>query len=169
MRDDERCGRSNEVNTPELFGQRVRVTMLRFSGSSRRDSVGRGQLFSNRACDIFHQDNAPVNNSILVTDYLTKMGIKKQFLILPIVQALLPVTFGYSLSTETVVMRQLKWWKRLWRRSLTRSHKRTSMGSSRSCWNCITSALQPEELQEFQVCTLNKSAHTKKKKIWKLI
>ena len=25
----------------------------------------------------FHQDNAPVHNSILVTDYLTKMGIKK--------------------------------------------------------------------------------------------
>ena len=24
----------------------------------------------------FQQDNAPVNNSILVTDYLTKMGIK---------------------------------------------------------------------------------------------
>ena len=24
----------------------------------------------------FHQDNAPVYNSILVTDYLTKMGIK---------------------------------------------------------------------------------------------
>ena len=32
VRDDERCGRSNEVNTPELIGQmvRVRVTMLRF-------------------------------------------------------------------------------------------------------------------------------------------
>ena len=34
MRDDERCGRSKEVNTPELFGQtvrvRVKVTMLRF-------------------------------------------------------------------------------------------------------------------------------------------
>ena len=26
----ERCGRSKEVNTPELIGQRVRVTMLRF-------------------------------------------------------------------------------------------------------------------------------------------
>ena len=25
----------------------------------------------------FHQDNAPVYNSILVTDYLTKMGIKR--------------------------------------------------------------------------------------------
>ena len=30
VRDDERCGRSKEVNTPELIGQTVRVTMLRF-------------------------------------------------------------------------------------------------------------------------------------------
>ena len=34
MRDGERCGRSKEVNTPELISQRVRirvrVTMLRF-------------------------------------------------------------------------------------------------------------------------------------------
>ena len=30
MRDDERCGRSKEVNTPKLIGQRVRVIMLRF-------------------------------------------------------------------------------------------------------------------------------------------
>ena len=32
VRDDERCGRSKEVNTPELIGQRfrIRVTMLRF-------------------------------------------------------------------------------------------------------------------------------------------
>ena len=30
VRDDERCGRSKEVNTPELIGQKVRVTMLRF-------------------------------------------------------------------------------------------------------------------------------------------
>ena len=30
--------------------------------------------------------------------------------------------------------------------SLTRSHKRTSMGSSRSCWNATTSALQPDEV-----------------------
>ena len=30
VRDDERCGRSKELNTPELIGQRVRVTMLRF-------------------------------------------------------------------------------------------------------------------------------------------
>ena len=32
VKDDERCGRSKEVNTPQLIGQRVRVrvTMLRF-------------------------------------------------------------------------------------------------------------------------------------------
>ena len=32
VRDDERCGRSKEVNTPGLIGQRVRVTILRFKG-----------------------------------------------------------------------------------------------------------------------------------------
>ena len=32
VREDEKCGRSKEVNTPELIGQSVgvRVTMLRF-------------------------------------------------------------------------------------------------------------------------------------------
>ena len=30
MADDESCGRSKEVNTPELIDQRARVTMLRF-------------------------------------------------------------------------------------------------------------------------------------------
>ena len=30
VKDDERCGRSKEVNTPELIAQRFRVTMLRF-------------------------------------------------------------------------------------------------------------------------------------------
>ena len=30
VRDDERCGSCKEVRTPELIGQRVMVTMLRF-------------------------------------------------------------------------------------------------------------------------------------------
>ena len=72
--------------------------------------------------------------------------VSRQFLTLPIVETLLPVTFGYSLSKEAVIMRQLRRWKRLWRRSLTRSHKRTSMESSRSCWNGTTRALQLEEI-----------------------
>ena len=65
MRDDERCGRSTEVRTPELIGQRfrVRVTMLRFEGTSVRDSVGRGQHSSNRVSGIstwtIHQFTTP--------------------------------------------------------------------------------------------------------------
>ena len=89
----------------------------------------------------------------------------RQFVTLPIVQTLLPVTFGYSLSSGAVVMRQLKRWKRLWRRSLTRSRKRTFMRPSRSYWNCTISALQLEEITSkglgFHVCTINKSANTK--------
>ena len=32
VRDDERCGSNKNVNKPELIGQRIRVTMLRFKG-----------------------------------------------------------------------------------------------------------------------------------------
>ena len=39
---------------------------------------------------------------------------------LPIAQTLLLVTFAYFLSSDAVVMKQLRRWKRLWRRSLTR-------------------------------------------------
>ena len=65
VRDDERCGRSKEVNTQELTGQRVsvRITMLRFEGSSRRDSVGRGHHSSNQVSGIsirtMHQSTTP--------------------------------------------------------------------------------------------------------------
>ena len=49
------------------------VEVLReFSKRSRRE---RPALFKLGQWH-FHQDNAPVHNSILVTDYLTKMGIK---------------------------------------------------------------------------------------------
>ena len=93
----------------------------------------------------------------------------RQLLTLPIVQTLLPVTFAYSMSPrknlEAVVMRQLRRWK-LWQRSLTHSHKRTSMGPSRSCWNGTTSALQLEEITwkgaRVSCVYYNKSAHTKK-------
>ena len=165
--DDERCVRSKEVNTPQLIGQRVRVrvTMLRFKGSSGRDSVGRGQHSSNRVSGIstrtMHQSTTPSLSQTIWPSWASR-----QFLTLPIVETLLPVTFGYSVSSEAVVMRQLRRWKRLWRRSLTRSQKRTSMEPSSICWNGSTSALQPEEITwrglEFHVCTISKSAHTEK-------
>ena len=86
-----------------------------------------------------------VHNSILVTNYLTKISIKT-VPHPPYSPNLAPVTFGYSLGQEAVVIRQLRRWKRLWRRSLTRSQKRTSMGPSRSHWDGTKSALQPEEI-----------------------
>ena len=149
-----------------LNRQPTRNIMLRFYGSSGSDSVGRAQHSSNRVCGIstrtIHQSTTP---SLSRTIWPRRE--QRKFLTLPIVQTLLPVTFGYSQSSEAVVMRELRRWKRLWRRSLTCSHKRNSMGRSRSCWNGTTSALQPEEitskrLLEFYVCTINKSAHTKK-------
>ena len=47
----------------------------------------------------FHKDNAQVHNSILVTDYLTKMGIKT-VLQPPYSPDLAPCYFGYSLSSQ---------------------------------------------------------------------
>ena len=104
--------------------------------------LGRGQHSSNRVSGIsnrtMHQSTTPS-----LSQTIWPRWASKQFLTLPIVKTLLPVTLGYSLSSEAVVMRQLGRGKRLWRRSLTRSHKWTSMGLSRSC---TTSALLPEEI-----------------------
>ena len=74
VRDDEKCGRSMEVNRTELIGQsvRVRVTLREF----RKGFLGKRPALFKLCQWHFQQDNAPVYNSILVTDYLTKMGIK---------------------------------------------------------------------------------------------
>ena len=170
VRDDKRCGRSKEVNTPELIGQRVRVrvTMLRFYESSGRYFVGRGQHSSNRVCGIstriMHQSTTPSLSQTIWARWASR-----QFVTLPIVQTLRPVTFGYSLSSEAVVMRR---------------------GDERGCdeghWHAHTRELPwglPEGVGtvqvhfsrrrllrrelEFHVCTINKRAHTKK--VWKLI
>ena len=143
MRDDDRCGRSKEINTPELTGQTfwVRVTILRFLGK-KPALFKSGQWY-------FQQDNTPVHNSILVTDYLTMMGIKTVSHLLyspdlaPCDFWLFPKLRGCRYETRR--------WKRLWRRSLTRSHKRSSMGPSRSCLNGRTSTLQHEEITSKEI------------------
>ena len=128
-----------------LDWQSTRNTMLRFSRSSARDSVGRGQHSLNWVSGIsartMHQSTTPS-----LSQTIWPRWASRQFFTVPIVQTLLPVIFGYSLSSEALVMKQLRRWKRFWRMSLTRSYKRTSMGPSRSCWNGTTNALQPEEL-----------------------
>ena len=120
-----------------------------FYVGSARDSVGRGVHSSNRVSGIssrkMHQSTPPS-----LSQTIWPRWASRHFITLPIAQALLPVTFGYYLSSrknfEAVVMRQMRRWKRLWRISLTRSHKRTSMEPSRSCWDGTTSTLQPEAI-----------------------
>ena len=75
VRDDERCGRSKEVNTPELIGQTVRVRVTMFKGVQEEIPWEEASTLQIGSVAI-HQDNTSVHNSILVTDYLTKMGIK---------------------------------------------------------------------------------------------
>ena len=94
VRDDEKCGRSREVRTSEMIGQindfmnRDRRVFIETLSAQFNVSVGavhiiiREELKMRKICAKFvprvhfHQDNAPVHNSILVTDYLTQMGIK---------------------------------------------------------------------------------------------
>ena len=83
-----------------------------------RDSVGRGQHSSNRVGGIstrtMHQSTTPS-----LSQTIWPRWASRQFLSFPIVQTLLPVTFGYSLRSDCVVMRQLRRLKRLWRGSLS--------------------------------------------------
>ena len=80
----------------------------------------------------------------------------------PIFQTLVPVTFVYSLSSEAVVMRELRRWKRLWH-----THTRgLPWGLAEVVWtvqqvHCSWRRLLRRGLK-FHVCTINKSAHTKK-------
>ena len=151
VRDDERCVRSKEVRTPELIGQ-----IKNFMDKDRRVSIETISAQFDVSVGTVHTiireelKMRTMNQSTTpsLSQTIWPRWASRHFVILPIVQTLLPVTFGYSLSSrknlEAVVMRQLRRWKRLWRRSLTRSHKRTSMGPSRSCWNRTTSLSQPE-------------------------
>ena len=118
----------------------------------------------------FHQDNAPVHNSILVTDYLTKMGIKT-----------------VPQPPYSTTLSPYDFW--LFPKLRVRVRVRDNWGDERVCneghWYAHTRGLLwglPEVVgmvqqvhwrrrrllrrgQEFQVCI--KSAHLKK--VWKLI
>ena len=73
-------------------------------GSLGRDSVGRGQHSSNRLSGIstktMHQSTTPSLSQTIWARWAPRL-----FLTLPIFHTLLPVTFGYSLNSEAVVMR----------------------------------------------------------------
>ena len=155
---------------PQKRMECFRLLFDHLAGSSARDSVGRGQHSSNRVSGIFIRT---IHQSTTLSLSLTiwPRWVSTQFLSLPIVQTLLSVTFVYSLSLEAVFMRQLRRWR----------------GCDEDHWHAHTRGLRwglPEVVRtvqqvhcsrrrllrrglEFHVCTINKSAHTKK--VWKLI
>ena len=73
-------------------------------GLKESDSLGRGQHSSNRVSGIstrtIHQYTTPS-----LSPTIWPRWASRQFFTLPTVQTLLPVIFGYSLSSEAVVMR----------------------------------------------------------------
>ena len=171
LRDDERCGRSEEINTPELIGQRikVRVTMLRFLREFRKRFRRNRPALCKSGQWHFHQDNVPVHNCILVTDYLSKMGIKTNPHppyspdLTPCDFCLFPKIRGYRYETieemkETVAMVI---------DTLTEEDFHGAFQNLLERYKCIAAGVDDFEGVEFHVCTINKSAHTKK--VWKLI
>ena len=95
------------VSTGQTVNKEYYVEVLR---EFRKRFCQKRQALFKSGQEHFHQDNAPVHNSILVTDFLTKMGIKT-VPHLPYSPDL-PVTFAYSLSSrknlEAVIMKQLR-------------------------------------------------------------
>ena len=159
VRDDERCGRSQEVNTPELIGQTVRVFMLRFVRK-------RPALFKSGQWH-FHQDSAPVYNSIFVKDYLTKIGINTVPHV-PYSPDIAPCNISLF---PTLRGRRYERIEKI-KEAVTKVHTRELpwdlpevFGTGQHV-HCSRRSLLQRGL-EFHGCTINKSAHTKK--VWKLI
>ena len=117
----------------------------------------------------FHQDNTPVHNSILVTDFLTKMGIKT-VPHHPYSPALAPCDFWLfpklgGCRYETIEMKE----------AVTKVIDTLTRGLP---WGIPEVVVMVQQVHcsrrrllrrglEFHVCTINKSVHTKK--AWKLI
>ena len=168
VREDERCGRSKEVNRPELIGQRVRVRVyyVEVLREFSKRFPGKCPVLFKFGHWHFQQDNAPVYNYILVTDYLTKIGIKTvpqppySLDLAPCDFCLFPKLRGCRYETieemkkavtkviDTLTQNDFHWG--LWEVVVTVQV------------HCSRRRLLRRGL-EFHVCTMNKSAHTKKK------
>ena len=103
----------------------------------------RPALFKSGQC-YFYQDNAPVHNSILVTDYLTKMGIKT-LPQPPYSQDLAPCDFWLFPKLRGCCYETIEEMKEAVMKVVDMLTQDNFHGLSRSRWN-NTSVLQPEEI-----------------------
>ena len=73
VRDDERCGRSKDVNIPELIGQRLGLGLLCYGFKGVQQEIPSEEAST---LQIWSVAFPPGQCTSPVTDFLTKMGIK---------------------------------------------------------------------------------------------
>ena len=93
----------------------------------------------------FHQDHSPVHDSILVTDYLTKMGIKT-VPHPPYSPDLAPCDFWLFRKLRGSRYETIEEMEEALTKVIDTLTQEDFHGPSRSCWNGTTRALQPEEI-----------------------
>ena len=113
-----------------------------FKGVQEEIASEKGQHSSNRVSGISIRTMLQSTTPYL-SQTIWPRWASRQFLTLPVIQTLLPVTFSYSLSSEAVVMRQ---WGDERGCDEGHWHAHTRGLPWRTCWNGTTSALQPEEI-----------------------
>ena len=168
VRNDERCGKTKKVRTPDLIDQRV--TMLRFFREFSKRFRRRTPALFKSAQWHFRQDNTPVHNSILVTDYLTKMGIKIAPQP-PYSPDVVPCDFWLFPKFRGCHYETIEEMKEAATKVIDTLTQEDFHGAFAEVVetveqvHCSRSRLLRKGL-EFHVCTINKSGHTKKG--WKL-
>ena len=109
----------------------------------------------------FHQDNAPVHNSILVIDYLTKMGIKTVHQP-PYSPDLSPCDFCLFLKLRGCRYETIEEMREAVTKVIDTLKQEDFHGAFQNLLERYNKCIAAGGL-EFHVCTINKSAHTKKK------
>ena len=108
VRDDERCGRSKEVNTAELIGQKLELGLGLISWGFKgvQEEIPSEAASALQIGSVAFPPWQCTSPQLHPCHRLFDQHVHKDSSpSLPIVQTLLPVTFGYSLSSEAVVMR----------------------------------------------------------------
>ena len=106
VRDDERCGRSKELNSPELIGQRLGLWLQCWGLKGVQQEIPSEEASTLQIGSVvFPLAQCSMSTTPSLSLTIWPRCVSRQFLAIPIVQALLPVTIGYSLSPEAVVRR----------------------------------------------------------------
>ena len=169
VRDDERCGGVRKSIDQSWLAKGLGLVLLCWGFKGVQEEIPSEEASNLKSGQWhFQQDNAPVHNSILVTVYLTKMGIKTvphppyspdlrpcDFWLFPKLRGCRYVTIEWMKEAVTKVID-----------SLTQEDFDGAFQKLLEQVHYSRRRLLRRGL-EFNVCTINKSAHTKN--VWKLI